>query len=212
MFEPRNYQRQAEHKMYMGVICVCYCRGVKGTKGKDDLPTAQSVSNIHTGEEQLGGKNFSGTPSPARSETACAGEECDYDNASCASNSRKNSQCDSHKSSLQSISEAVPLTRSPSVVYEEVGADVQGLPTQDEVVKKTERITRKIQELLQSAQEGKFESFAPCSDKIYSAVIDMASLFPKSVQPTHASMENEYCDGDGNQRNSQTTGRPDFQE
>ncbi|XP_029650892.1 ARF GTPase-activating protein GIT1 isoform X2 [Octopus sinensis] len=166
MFEPRNYQRQAEHKM---------------SKGKDDLPTAQSVSNIHTGEEQLGGKNFSGTPSPARSETACAGEECDYDNASCASNSRKNSQCDSHKSSLQSISEAVPL-RSPSVVYEEVGADVQGLPTQDEVVKKTERITRKIQELLQSAQEGKFESFAPCSDKIYSAVIDMASLFPKRLQ------------------------------
>ncbi|XP_014769566.2 ARF GTPase-activating protein GIT1 [Octopus bimaculoides] len=170
LFEPRNYQRQAEHKM---------------TKGKDDLPTAQSVSNIHTGEEQLGGKNFSGTPSPARSETACAGEECDYDNASCASNSRKNSQCDSHKSSLQSISEAVPLTRSPSVVYEEVGADVQGLPTQDEVVKKTERITRKIQELLQSAQEGKFESFAPCSDKIYSAVIDMASLFPKVSTASH---------------------------
>ncbi|GAB1607998.1 ARF GTPase-activating protein GIT1-like isoform X1 [Argonauta hians] len=168
MFEPRNYQRQAEHKM---------------NKGREDqLPVAQSVSNIATGETQPGGKSFSGSPSPARSDSACASEDCDYDNTSCvSSSSRKNSQCDSHKSSLQSISEAAPL-RSPSVVYEDVGSEVQGLPTQDEVVKKTERITRKIQELLQSAQEGKFESFAPCSDKIYSAVIDMASLFPKRLQ------------------------------
>ena len=33
----------------------------------------------------------------------------------------------------------------------------ESLPTQDEVVRKTEKITKKIQELLQSAQVGKLE-------------------------------------------------------
>ncbi len=32
-----------------------------------------------------------------------------------------------------------------------------GMPTQDGVVRKTERITKKIQELLMSAQEGKYD-------------------------------------------------------
>lgn len=41
-------------------------------------------------------------------------------------------------------------------------ADVPVLPTQDEVVKKTEKITRNLQELFQSAQECKHEwSVAP---------------------------------------------------
>lgn len=62
-----------------------------------------------------------------------------------------------------------------------MAGDGTGLPTQAEVVKKTEKITKKIQELLQSAQEGKYESFAPCSLKIHAAVVDMASLFPKRL-------------------------------
>lgn len=64
---------------------------------------------------------------------------------------------DVHKSSLQSISEAAPLRKTPSAVFEEMAGDVTGLPTQAEVVKKTEKITKKIQELLQSAQEEKYE-------------------------------------------------------
>ncbi|XP_070204740.1 ARF GTPase-activating protein GIT2-like isoform X2 [Littorina saxatilis] len=59
-----------------------------------------------------------------------------------------------------------------------VGDDDPAMPTQEEVVKKTEKVTKKIQELLQTAQEGNHNSFAPCSDRIHVAVTDMAALFP----------------------------------
>ncbi|XP_012942897.1 ARF GTPase-activating protein GIT2 isoform X3 [Aplysia californica] len=56
--------------------------------------------------------------------------------------------------------------------------DDPNMPTQDEVVKKTEKVTKKIQELLVSAQEGKHNSFESCSERIFTAVSEMASLFP----------------------------------
>jgi hypothetical protein len=40
-----------------------------------------------------------------------------------------------------------------------VTAGVPSLPTQEEVVRKTEKITRKLQELFHLAQEGKHESY-----------------------------------------------------
>lgn len=40
-------------------------------------------------------------------------------------------------------------------------------------------ITKRIQELLISAQEGRHESFMPCADQIHSAVLDMDAIFPK---------------------------------
>lgn len=52
-------------------------------------------------------------------------------------------------------------------------------PTQEEVVRKTEVITKRIQELLISAQEGRHESFMPCADQIHSAVLDMDAIFRK---------------------------------
>ncbi|PVD31653.1 hypothetical protein C0Q70_07071 [Pomacea canaliculata] len=67
-------------------------------------------------------------------------------------------------------------------------SDDPTMPTQAEVVKKTEKVTKKIQELLQtaqqlqSAQEGNHNSFAPCSERIYVAVTDMAALFPKRIE------------------------------
>lgn len=61
------------------------------------------------------------------------------------------------------------------------GGEDSGLPTQEEVVKKTEKVTKKIQELLQTAQEGNHNSFAPCSERIHVAVTDMAALFPKKA-------------------------------
>ncbi|KAL8605105.1 hypothetical protein ACOMHN_018906 [Nucella lapillus] len=51
-----------------------------------------------------------------------------------------------------------------------------GLSTQ--VVRKTEKVTKKIQELLQIVQEGNHNRFAPCSERIHVAVTDMAALFP----------------------------------
>lgn len=52
-----------------------------------------------------------------------------------------------------------------------------------QVVKKTEVITKRIQELLISAQEGRQDDFMPCADHIHSAVLDMDAIFPKvSIQ------------------------------
>lgn len=53
------------------------------------------------------------------------------------------------------------------------------LPSQEEVVRRTEAITRCIQELLISAKDEKFDAFIPCSERIVRAVTDMVVLFPE---------------------------------
>uniref|UniRef100_A0A673MI85 G protein-coupled receptor kinase interacting ArfGAP 2b n=1 Tax=Sinocyclocheilus rhinocerous TaxID=307959 RepID=A0A673MI85_9TELE len=53
------------------------------------------------------------------------------------------------------------------------------LPCTEDVISKTELITKNIQELLRAAQENKHESFVPCSERILVAVTEMATLFPK---------------------------------
>ncbi|XP_053542864.1 ARF GTPase-activating protein GIT2b isoform X11 [Ictalurus punctatus] len=72
------------------------------------------------------------------------------------------------------------------------------LPSTEDVISKTEQITKNIQELLRAAQENKQESpgcfsgllpcaelqadsscFIPCSERIHLAVTEMATLFPK---------------------------------
>uniref|UniRef100_A0A8C3CBW3 GIT ArfGAP 1 n=1 Tax=Cairina moschata TaxID=8855 RepID=A0A8C3CBW3_CAIMO len=58
-----------------------------------------------------------------------------------------------------------------------------GLPSTEDVILKTEQVTKNIQELLRAAQESKHDSFVPCSEKIHSAVTEMASLFPKKPAP-----------------------------
>ncbi|XP_076126238.1 ARF GTPase-activating protein GIT2a isoform X4 [Alosa pseudoharengus] len=53
------------------------------------------------------------------------------------------------------------------------------LPSTEDVIRKTEQITKNIQELLRAAQENKHDSFVPCSERIHVAVSEMAALFPK---------------------------------
>ncbi|XP_067295413.1 ARF GTPase-activating protein GIT2a isoform X2 [Pseudorasbora parva] len=53
------------------------------------------------------------------------------------------------------------------------------LPSTEDVIRKTEQITKNIQELLRAAQENKHESFVPCAERIHVAVNEMAALFPK---------------------------------
>ncbi|XP_067862127.1 ARF GTPase-activating protein GIT2a isoform X7 [Heptranchias perlo] len=53
------------------------------------------------------------------------------------------------------------------------------LPSTEDVIRKTEQITKNIQELLRAAQENKYDSFMPCSERIHVAVAEMAALFPK---------------------------------
>ncbi|XP_041855047.1 ARF GTPase-activating protein GIT2a isoform X4 [Melanotaenia boesemani] len=53
------------------------------------------------------------------------------------------------------------------------------LPSTEDVIRKTEQITKNIQELLRAAQDNKHDSFIPCSERIHAAVTEMAALFPK---------------------------------
>ncbi|XP_069617282.1 ARF GTPase-activating protein GIT1 isoform X8 [Ranitomeya imitator] len=63
---------------------------------------------------------------------------------------------------------------------EDVELELDGtLPSTEDVILRTEQVTKNIQELLRAAQEFKHDSFVPCSEKIHSAVTEMASLFPK---------------------------------
>uniref|UniRef100_A0A8D3DIG5 GIT ArfGAP 1 n=1 Tax=Scophthalmus maximus TaxID=52904 RepID=A0A8D3DIG5_SCOMX len=64
------------------------------------------------------------------------------------------------------------------------------LPCTEDVILKTEQVTKNIQELLRAAQEFKHDSFVPCSEKIHSAVTEMASLFPKrpALDAVHCSL------------------------
>ncbi|XP_072521448.1 ARF GTPase-activating protein GIT2a isoform X3 [Salminus brasiliensis] len=53
------------------------------------------------------------------------------------------------------------------------------LPTTEDVIRKTEQITKNIQELLKAAQDSQQDSFVSCAERIHVAVSDMAALFPK---------------------------------
>ncbi|KAM9820675.1 ARF GTPase-activating protein GIT2-like [Neosynchiropus ocellatus] len=65
------------------------------------------------------------------------------------------------------------------------------LPCTEDVICKTEQITKNIQELLRAAQETKHESFLPCSEKICMAVTEMAALFPK--RPSSDTVRGSLC-------------------
>uniref|UniRef100_A0A672G4P2 ARF GTPase-activating protein GIT2-like n=1 Tax=Salarias fasciatus TaxID=181472 RepID=A0A672G4P2_SALFA len=73
---------------------------------------------------------------------------------------------------------------------EEVEEDAT-LPCTEDVICKTEQITKNIQELLRAAQETKHESFLPCSEKICMAVTEMAALFPK--RPSSETVRGSLC-------------------
>uniref|UniRef100_A0A8C5HCM0 Arf-GAP domain-containing protein n=1 Tax=Gouania willdenowi TaxID=441366 RepID=A0A8C5HCM0_GOUWI len=72
----------------------------------------------------------------------------------------------------------------------ELGEPNPSLPCTEDVILKTEQVTKNIQELLRAAQEFKHDSFVPCSEKIHSAVTEMASLFPKrpALDAVHCSL------------------------
>ncbi|KAM4719676.1 ARF GTPase-activating protein GIT2b isoform 1-T1 [Anableps anableps] len=72
-----------------------------------------------------------------------------------------------------------PVTAPDSMEPEMEGEEDATLPCTEDVICKTEQITKNIQELLRAAQETKHESFLPCSEKIRLAVTEMAALFPK---------------------------------
>ncbi|XP_037089352.1 ARF GTPase-activating protein GIT2-like [Pollicipes pollicipes] len=60
------------------------------------------------------------------------------------------------------------------------GAPAAAPPKPEVVIRKTEQVTRRIQRLLTAAQAGRTEQYNACIDRIYSAVLDMVSVFPQS--------------------------------
>uniref|UniRef100_A0AAQ5XFJ5 Arf-GAP domain-containing protein n=1 Tax=Amphiprion ocellaris TaxID=80972 RepID=A0AAQ5XFJ5_AMPOC len=90
-----------------------------------------------------------------------------------------------------SFSHSFPLPASEAVETEEEGEEDATLPCTEDVICKTEQITKNIQELLRAAQETKHESFLPCSEKICMAVTEMAALFPK--RPSSETVRGSLC-------------------
>ncbi|XP_029333064.1 ARF GTPase-activating protein GIT2 isoform X8 [Mus caroli] len=101
--------------------------------------------------------------------------ESDYDNTACdpepddTGSTRKGRQ----RSMLWQGDGLLPDTAEPHSVPS------PALPSTEDVIRKTEQITKNIQELLRAAQENKHDSYIPCSERIHVAVTEMAALFPK---------------------------------
>uniref|UniRef100_A0A672ZIQ1 ARF GTPase-activating protein GIT2-like n=1 Tax=Sphaeramia orbicularis TaxID=375764 RepID=A0A672ZIQ1_9TELE len=84
-----------------------------------------------------------------------------------------------------------PLQATEAVEPGEECEEDGTLPCTEDVICKTEQITKNIQELLRAAQETKHESFLPCSENICLAVTEMAALFPK--RPSSETVRGSLC-------------------
>ncbi|XP_061842371.1 ARF GTPase-activating protein GIT2a isoform X1 [Nerophis lumbriciformis] len=102
--------------------------------------------------------------------------ESDYDNAFIDSEADETGVC--RRGRLRSSGWLGEGSSIPELDDGEAELDPT-LPSTEDVIRKTEQITKNIQELLRAAQENKHESFIPCSERIYVAVTEMAALFPK---------------------------------
>ncbi|XP_022339476.2 ARF GTPase-activating protein GIT2-like isoform X3 [Crassostrea virginica] len=104
------------------------------------------------------------------------------------SNIHKSDESDSNRvqsSSSGSGAEEIQCAYPPDLSHYDCPSSLpvsldEELPSQEEVMRKTEKITKNIQELHKSGQDGKHDSFGHCADKIYEAVKEMAALFPKN--------------------------------
>uniref|UniRef100_A0A8C9TFG1 GIT ArfGAP 1 n=1 Tax=Scleropages formosus TaxID=113540 RepID=A0A8C9TFG1_SCLFO len=105
------------------------------------------------------------SPKAPKGEKHTSGTDSDYDNTQTYDLVGRSSEEESR----------ADLEEGPS----EGGEPDPTLPCTEDVILKTEQVTKNIQELLRAAQEFKHDSFVPCSEKIHCAVTEMASLFPK---------------------------------
>ncbi|XP_076339880.1 ARF GTPase-activating protein GIT2-like isoform X2 [Tachypleus tridentatus] len=160
MYEPRERQhvQQGEHLSY------CWkAASLSDQRRSHALPRDDSgIGNVQSGHSSR--------------------NSGDYDNTSVSFSSS------SHQSRSNSLS---PSSESPPVSNEMIQSkhpsanSMSKLPSREEIDRKTEQITKKIQELLISAQEKKHENFIPCSEKIVKAVTEIASVFPQGIQEDH---------------------------
>uniref|UniRef100_A0A3Q3DVM7 G protein-coupled receptor kinase interacting ArfGAP 2a n=1 Tax=Hippocampus comes TaxID=109280 RepID=A0A3Q3DVM7_HIPCM len=112
-------------------------------------------------------------PHASKLEKQSSMPESDYDNAFIDSEVD-----DSGRGRLRNSGRLGEGSSIPELDDAEVESDAT-LPSTEDVIRKTEQITKNIQELLRAAQDNKHESFIPCSERIHVAVTEMAALFPK---------------------------------
>lgn len=156
MYEPRERQQFQHHHLWNANFS--YNNSV--TSGSSIPRDDSGIGHIHSSHSSRNSGDYDNTIVPINSNSTCL-------------QSRSGSLSPPFE-----ISNAMSL-HYDSLLHQKVS---EKLPTQDEVIRKTEQITKKIQELLISAQEGKQESFIPCSEKVYRAVLEMASIFPQSIK------------------------------
>ncbi|KAM6944752.1 ARF GTPase-activating protein GIT2a isoform 3-T3 [Lycodopsis pacificus] len=115
-------------------------------------------------------------PHASKLEKQSSMPESDYDNTFNDSEMDDSGMC--RRGRLRSSGWFGEGSSIPELDDLEMEADAT-LPSTEDVIRKTEQITKNIQELLRAAQENKHDSFIPCSERIHVAVIEMAALFPK---------------------------------
>ncbi|KAM4590356.1 ARF GTPase-activating protein GIT1 isoform 3-T3 [Fundulus diaphanus] len=130
------------------------------------------------GVQHVSGSTEMGRYMVSKPEKHGSGTDSDYDNTH------------DHLQSIGRSSEEEGRGDSEEGGGGEAGEPDPALPCTEDVILKTEQVTKNIQELLRAAQEFKHESFVPCSEKIHSAVTEMASLFPKrpALDAVHCSL------------------------
>ncbi|KAM9733598.1 ARF GTPase-activating protein GIT1 isoform 3-T3 [Menidia menidia] len=132
------------------------------------------------GGQHLSGSTEMGRYMVSKPEKHGSGTDSDYDNT----------QTYEHSLSVGRSSEEEGRGDSEEGGGGEAGEPDPTLPCTEDVILKTEQVTKNIQELLRAAQDFKHDSFVPCSEKIHSAVTEMASLFPKrpALDAVHCSL------------------------
>ncbi|XP_062941671.1 ARF GTPase-activating protein GIT2 isoform X4 [Cynocephalus volans] len=141
--------------------------------GRSALVT--SSSSLPSFPSTLSWSRDESTRRASRLEKQNSTPESDYDNT--ANDTEPDDTGSSRKGRQRSMvwpgDSLVPDTGEPHV------APSPALPSTEDVIRKTEQITKNIQELLRAAQENKHDSYIPCSERIHVAVTEMAALFPK---------------------------------
>ncbi|CAN9511066.1 unnamed protein product [Ophioblennius macclurei] len=145
-----------------------------------NTPSVRKGGPASYGGQHLSGSTEMGRYMVPKAEKHGSGTDSDYDNT----------QTYDFSLSMGRSSEEEGRGESEDGGSGEPGEPDPTLPCTEDVILKTEQVTKNIQELLRAAQEFKHDSFVPCSEKIHSAVTEMASLFPKrpALDAVHCSL------------------------
>lgn len=174
------YETGSAQKPYLPLGEVSYPE--EGIKRLQPFPPHIGRSAFVTSSSSL--PSFPSTLSWSRDESTRRGSkvekqtsvpESDYDNTI------HDTELEETSSSRKGRQRSIPWHGEGSIPeIEDPDVDASAtLPSTEDVIRKTEQITKNIQELLRAAQENKHDSYIPCSERIHVAVTEMAALFPK---------------------------------